>query len=483
MGKHASAISSSLSATKAKKAAVADPTAAPAATGLAGLFSAASKTQFARVAKAEEFEKKRANITPKVTSEEQEKLDASAQRKQDKKAKRKIKPRPENKAKGSSSSVSTAITDASGSASTAPTEAGTFKDARTVFIGNVPVSETIKSITKFCTEFGEVDTVRLRSVPVAGTAVDEAGNQDLVRKVCANKKDFGTQKGSLNAYVVFKEKSAVAKALAANNRVMGAGTKVQGKGQTDGPDALSKVSVGRHLRIDLVKPTLFDPKRSVFIGALPHYADEEEVRNHFAAALPNGQADIENIRIVRDADTMIGKGIAYLLLKSSDAVMQALSLHKQKYRKRWELRVTICGKRTKRTEAEKKSKNDKHVHGKGEKRKREGVGEEEGDSSGAAVALASEGEWRTENKKTRWRERDPADIPERKPMAVNAASALKRMKSQKSKVAPHVKALKTANTRKKVLAERGQIKKDGRKGKRLGGNVKKAMKASKGKKI
>ena len=482
MGKHGSAISSSLRATKAK-AAVADPTAAPAATGLAGLFSAASQTQFARVAKAEEFEKKRANITPKVTSEEQEKLDASAQRKQDKKAKRKIKPRPENKAKGSSSSVSTAITDASGSASTAPTEAGTFKDARTVFIGNVPVSETIKSITKFCTEFGEVDTVRLRSVPVAGTAVDEAGNQDLVRKVCANKKDFGTQKGSLNAYVVFKEKSAVAKALAANNRVMGAGTKVKGKVQTDGPDpdAPSKVSEGRHLRIDLVKPTLFDPKRSVFIGALPHYADEEEVRNHFAAALPNGQDDIENIRIVRDADTMIGKGFAYLLLKSSDAVMQALSLHKQKYRKRWELRVTICGKRTKRTEAEKKSKNDKHVHGKGEKRKREG--EEEGDSSDAAVAPASESEGRTENKKTRWRERDPADIPERKPMAINAASALKRMKSQKSKVAPHVKALKTANTRKKVLAERGQIKKDGRKGKRLGGNVKKAMKASKGKKI
>jgi len=480
MGKHASAISSSLSATKAK-AAVADTTAAPAATGLAGLFSAASKTQFARVAKAEEFEKKRANITPKVTSEEQEKLDASAQRKQDKKAKRKIKPRPENKVKGISSSVSTAVTDASGSASTAPTEAGTFKDARTVFIGNVPVSETIKSITKFCTEFGEVDTVRLRSVPVAGTAVDEAGNQDLVRKVCANKKDFGTQKGSLNAYVVFKEKSAVAKALAANNRVMGAGTKV--KVQTDGSDAVSKVSAGRHLRIDLVKPTLFDPKRSVFIGALPHYADEEEVRNHFAAALPNGQDDIENIRIVRDADTMIGKGIAYLLLKSSDAVMQALSLHKQKYRKRWELRVTICGKRTKRTEAEKKSKNDKHVHGKGEKRKREGEGEEEGDSADAAVDPAAEGEGRTENKKTRWRERDPADIPERKPMAVNAESALKRMKSKKSKVAPHVKALKTANTRKKVLAERGQIKKDGRKGKRLGGNVKKAMKASKGKKI
>jgi len=461
MGKNNAAISSSLA--RKATAVVASPADTPVASGLAGLFSAVSKTQFARVSKAEEFEKKRVNLTPKVTTEEQQKLDSSAQRKREKKAKRKIKPRPDDKSNGSQavgSSESTPAADASGSASPAP---GNDKDARTVFIGNVPISEKVKSITKLCSEFGEVESVRLRSVPVAGTAVDEAGNQDLVKKVCANKKDFGTQKGSLNAYVVFKEQSAVPKALAANNRVIGAGSKVQKEGE-------AKVSAGRHLRIDLVKPTLFDPKRSVFIGALPHYADEEEVRNHFAAVLPNGQEDIENIRIVRDAETMVGKGIAYLLLKNSDAVMQALSLHKQQYRKRWELRVTICGKRTKRTEAEKKGKQKKHVQG--EKRKRDG--EEGGADAGAG------GEDQAESKKTRWRERDPADIPERTPVAVNAASAMKRVKN-KAKVAPHVKALKTANTRKKVLTERGQMKKDGRKGKRLGGNVKKAMKASKGK--
>jgi len=475
MGKHASAISNSLA--KKATAVASSPTVAPVTTGLAGLFSAASKTQFARVSKAEEFEKKRSVITPTVTSEEQQKLDSSAQRKLDKKAKRKIKPKPDDTSAGSGTpSVSAPEEDANGSVSPAP---GTDKDARTVFIGNVPISETAKSITRLCTEFGEVESVRLRSVPVAGTAVDEAGNQDLVKKVCANKKDFGTQKGSLNAYVVFKEHGAVPKALAANNRVIGAGSKVRKEGK-DGAEAKSSLSAGRHLRIDLVKPTLFDPKRSVFIGALPHYADEEEVRNHFAAVLPNGQEDIENIRIVRDAETMVGKGIAYLLLKSSDAVMQALSLHKQKYRKRWELRVTICGKRTKRTEAEKKGKGKGGQHaqgqgqGQGQKRKREG---EEGEAADAA-----EGEDGAENKKTRWRDRDPADIPERKPVAVNAASAMKRVKSKaKAKANPAAKALKTANTRKKVLTERGQMKKDGRKGKRLGGNVKKAMKASKGK--
>jgi RNA recognition motif-containing protein len=36
----------------------------------------------------------------------------------------------------------------------------------TVFIGNVPHSETIESIKKFCKEFGEVQSVRLRSIPM-----------------------------------------------------------------------------------------------------------------------------------------------------------------------------------------------------------------------------------------------------------------------------------------------------------------------------
>ena len=100
-------------------------------------------------------------------------------------------------------------------------------------MGNVPISETEKSLMKFCSEFGEVESVRLRSLPVAGTAVDESGNQDLVRRVCAIKKKFGTQKGSLNAYVVFKSTDAVPKALAANNRIIGKG-KGKGKGESRG---------------------------------------------------------------------------------------------------------------------------------------------------------------------------------------------------------------------------------------------------------
>ena len=195
------------------------------------------------------------------------------------------------------------------------------EDTNTLFVGNVPIGQTVKSITRFFSKYGGVESVRLRSVPVSGTKVDEAGNQDLVRRVCVRKGLFGDQKGSLNAYVVFKEASSVENALVANNAVLDS----------------------RHIRCDRVPPTLFNPKTSVFIGNLPNYADEEQLREHFAPVLPSGQDDILGVRIVRDPDTLIGKGIAYMLFSSSECVLKALALHQSKFNKR-EIRVTSCHK-------------------------------------------------------------------------------------------------------------------------------------------
>lgn len=42
--------------------------------------------------------------------------------------------------------------------------------------------------------------------------------------------------------------------------------------------------------------------------------------------LPNGQDDIDAVRIIRDPETLIGKGIAYISFKSVDCVLKALSL-------------------------------------------------------------------------------------------------------------------------------------------------------------
>jgi len=201
------------------------------------------------------------------------------------------------------------------------------KSDKTIFVGNVPLSSTLASLTLFFKEFGDIESIRMRSVPIAGTAVDKAGDQNLVKKVCANTKLYGDQKGSYNAYIVFKDQQSAELSLQANNRVLD----------------------GRHLRVDKSVPTLFDPKRSVFIGSLSHYTDEEELREHLSKVLQGGHDDIESVRLIRDPESLLCKGIGYVLLKNRDAVIKALSLHQVKFKKR-ELRVTTCGKRTKRTE-------------------------------------------------------------------------------------------------------------------------------------
>lgn len=181
----------------------------------------------------------------------------------------------------------------------------TSKDERTIFVGNLSVQETISSIKKIFAQFGDIESVRVRSVPTAGTAIDDKGNQNLMKKVCINSGSLGTQKGSMNAYLVFKSVEAVQKALGIDNVVFN----------------------NRHIRVDTIQPRLFDPKRTIFMGALPHYADEEELREYVSKVLPNGHHDIEGVRIVRDAETCVGKGIGYMLLKDSDAVSAALTLH------------------------------------------------------------------------------------------------------------------------------------------------------------
>jgi RNA recognition motif-containing protein len=232
-------------------------------------------------------------------------------------------------------------------------------------------------------------------------------------------------KGSFNAYVVFKTEEAVTAALSANNQLWGT----------------------RHLRVDRMKPTLFDPKRSVFIGSLPHYTDEEDLRNHFAKVLPYGHDDIEGVRLVRDTETLVGKGIGYLLLRDRDAVMTALSLNDQMFKKIRKLRVTVCGKRTKRT----------------------GGSSGGGGSSGSSV---------TGNKRSSSsrpgdadEERQPKKPKKSSKTSPNLLNAKKRIN------------LKSAITRNKALVAKKQKKATpGKKGKRLGGVVKRAMKAANTKK-
>lgn len=50
-----------------------------------------------------------------------------------------------------------------------------------------------------------------------------------------------------------------------------------------------------------------DRKRSVFVGSLPFDAEEEELWKFFADC-----GAIDNVRLIRDKKTNIGKGIGYV---------------------------------------------------------------------------------------------------------------------------------------------------------------------------
>lgn len=234
-----------------------------------GLFGEASRNRFARVYKPEEItarvikkdkpaaDDENSNLAEKEGRVLTEKQIAKKEKKKDRKRKIVEEGVTDDKTKSVDTTTEPVID--------ATLSENEMKSACTAFLGNLSLSENVKSITKLCKEFGEVQSVRLRSVPYTGAKVDDAGNQNLVRKVCVNSHKLGDQKGSFNAYVVFKSPASVVAMLSANNRLVGE----------------------RHLRVDKSTPTLFEPQRTCFLGALPHYIDDEELRGHFAKVRHN----------------------------------------------------------------------------------------------------------------------------------------------------------------------------------------------------
>ena len=207
------------------------------------------------------------------------------------------------------------------------------EEKRTIFVGNLPVDITRRALAGIFKSCGEVSTSRLRSVAVAGVKLppEQAGNQKLMRQVCANtgKLLADTPKKCAQGYVVFKSIESVKKALKLNNSTYQSHT----------------------LRVDHASPTI-EPGHSVFVGNLPYGADEETLREHFEDKLSEddfNEADgdaISGVRIIRDSATQKCKGFGYVILRDATLVPLALQLHESKYMKR-ELRVMICGKRFK----------------------------------------------------------------------------------------------------------------------------------------
>ncbi|KAL7594246.1 hypothetical protein Lser_V15G27519 [Lactuca serriola] len=191
---------------------------------------------------------------------------------------------------------------------------------RTVFVGNLPLKVKKKALMREFNQFGEIESVRIRSIPLL--------DDKTPRKGAIIKKKINDAVDRVNAYVVFKTEESAQASLSHNMTVVG----------------------GNHIHVDRACPPrkklkgenanapLYDNKRTVFIGNLPFDVKDEELYQLFNG-FNNLKDCIEAIRVVRDPGTSLGKGIAYVLFNTREAANTVVRKHKLKIRDR-ELRLS-----------------------------------------------------------------------------------------------------------------------------------------------
>ncbi|KAK7426150.1 Nucleolar protein 12 [Neonectria magnoliae] len=210
------------------------------------------------------------------------------------------------------------------------------KAARTVFLANVS-TEAISSkadkktlmahlssvLDKDASPPQSIESLRFRSVAFGGGSLPK-------RAAYITKTLMDATTKSANAYVVYSTTVAARTAATKLN-----GTEV----------------LGRHIRVDSVAhPSPTDHRRCVFVGNLGFVDDEtvinrnaegettEKKRNKVPSDIEEGLwrtfgkvGKVENVRVVRDPKTRVGKGFAYVQFYDGNDVEAALLLNEKKF--------------------------------------------------------------------------------------------------------------------------------------------------------
>ncbi|KAM0514872.1 hypothetical protein ACHAPE_006548 [Trichoderma viride] len=210
------------------------------------------------------------------------------------------------------------------------------KAARTVFLGNV-ATEAISSksakkelmkhlasvLDKDASPPQKVESLRFRSVAFAAGSMPK-------RAAYITKSLMDATTKSTNAYAVFSDPAAARKVVTELN-----GTEI----------------LGRHIRVDSVAhPSPMNHRSCVFVGNLGFVDDEtvlnykadgetvEKKRNKVPSDIEEGlwrtfgtKGKVENVRVIRDSKTRVGKGFAYVQFYDANDVEAALLLDKKKF--------------------------------------------------------------------------------------------------------------------------------------------------------
>lgn len=192
-------------------------------------------------------------------------------------------------------------------------------DHKTVFIGNLPLTVKKKKLMNLLKDYGAIESIRYRCFA--------PNDPNMKKRVVAIKKNLHPDRHNCAAYVKFMTAESAKKALKCNGKKLD----------------------GFHLRVDMAaRDQVRDIKKSVFVGNLPFDMEEETMRSHFADC-----GTIDNVRIVRDSKTSLGKGFCYINFTDTDAVSFALRLNGSRIAGR-EMRVMQCLPNPKKSVLERK---------------------------------------------------------------------------------------------------------------------------------
>ncbi|CAG9333944.1 unnamed protein product [Blepharisma stoltei] len=181
----------------------------------------------------------------------------------------------------------------------APQKDEKSREDRLIFVGNVDISTKKKQIKKLFGQYGEIEKVWERSVPV------ERGKLPI--KAAVALKMYKDGASACNFYVLYKNPEDAKQSLDLNGQDF----------------------KGSHLRVDFAEKPKKEIKNSIFIGNLAFDTKDEELWEEFKEF-----GEIDYVRIIRDHATHMGKGFAYVAFKEKDSAVRALSKNNAEFKGR-----------------------------------------------------------------------------------------------------------------------------------------------------
>jgi len=248
------------------------------------------------------------------------------------------------------------------------------KEARTVFVGNLPANANKKALKKMFKVY-DIESIRFRSIASTKPIMD--------RRVVVYKGHI-QENSEKHAYIVMKTKDSAQEAAKDMN-----GFQFQ----------------GNQLRVDLARGSKRDDSRCIFVGNLRANVTDQSLIDLFKDC---GQ--IEYVRPIRDNLTRLCKGIGYVCFVNQTSIPAALTHdgHKLGGRK---IRVSRCDPRFKAKKqmrqniAKASAKRGKQDKKSGAKGKKGGKGKQDGGRNTKFPKFTNTSKKRgADGKKLRWRE-------------------------------------------------------------------------------